>query len=96
MLLYGECLGTDALAQIERAEKWLKSRPGDRALLLTLGRLCLHQELWGKAQSYLEASLSAQPSRSAHIALAQLFERIGKAAEANRHYRASADAQLIV
>src|SRR5487761_2706254 len=27
ILLYGECLGTDALAQTERAENWLKSRP---------------------------------------------------------------------
>jgi HemY protein len=94
ILLYGECLGADILAQIERAEKWLKSRPRERALLLTLGRLCLQQELWGKAQSYLEASLSEEPSRSAHVALAQLFDRIGKPADANRHYRASADAKL--
>jgi len=94
ILLYGECLGADVLGQIERAEKWLKSRPRDRALLLTLGRLCLQQELWGKAQSYLEASLSEEPSRSAHVALAQLFECIGKPEDANRHYRASADAKL--
>jgi HemY protein len=94
VLLYGECLGADVLAQIERAEKWLKSRPRDRALLLTLGRMCLAQELWGKAQSYLEASLSEEPSRSAHIALAQLFDRIDKPEEANRHYRASAAAKL--
>jgi HemY protein len=94
ILLYGECAGGDILAQIERAEKWLKSRPRERALLLTLGRLCLAQELWGKAQSYLEASLSEQASRSAHVALAQLFDRIGKPEEANRHYRASADAKL--
>ncbi|MFH1045161.1 MAG: heme biosynthesis HemY N-terminal domain-containing protein [Pseudomonadota bacterium] len=94
ILLYAECLGADVLAQIERAEKWLKSRPRDRALLLTLGRLCLAQELWGKAQSYLEASLSEEPSRSAHVALAQLFDRIGKPEDANRHYRASADAKL--
>ena len=94
ILLYGECLGADVLTQIERAEKWLKSRPRDRALLLTLGRLCLQQELWGKAQSYLEASLSDEPSRSAHVALAQLFDRIGKPEDANRHYRASADAKL--
>src|SRR5487761_1957330 len=94
ILLYGECLGTDVLAQIERAENWLKSRPHERALLLTLGRLCLAQELWGKAQSYLQASLSEQPSRSAHVALAQLFDRIGKPEDANRHYRASADAKL--
>ncbi len=94
ILLYGECAGSDILAQIERAEKWLKSRPRERALLLTLGRLCLAQELWGKAQSYLEASLSEQASRSAHVALAQLFDRIGRPEEANRHYRASADAKL--
>ena len=94
ILLYAECLGTDVLGQIERAEKWLKSRPRERALLLTLGRLCLQQDLWGKAQSYLEASLSEGPSRSAHIALAQLLDRIGKPEDANRHYRASADAGL--
>jgi HemY protein len=94
ILLYGECLGADVLAQIERAEKWLKARPRERALLLTLGCLCLQQELWGKAQHYLEASLSEEPSRSAHVALAQLFERIGKPVDANQHYRASADARL--
>ena len=94
VLLYADCLGADVLAQIERAEKWLKSRPRDRALLLTLGRLCLQQELWGKAQGYLEASLSEEPGRSAHVALAQLFDRIGKPEDANRHYRASADAKL--
>lgn len=94
ILLYGECRGADILTQIERAEKWLKSRPRDPALLLTLGRLCLAQELWGKARSYLEASLSEEPSRSAHVALAQLFDRIGKPEDASRHYRASADAKL--
>ena len=94
VLLYGECPGSDVLAQIERADKWLKLRPRDRALQLTLGRLCLQQELWGKAQSYLDASLSEGPSRSAHVALAQLYERIGKQDDANRHYRASADARL--
>ena len=52
------------------------------------------QELWGKAQGYLEASLSEEPGRSAHVALAQLFDRIGKPEDANRHYRASADAKL--
>jgi HemY protein len=58
----------------------------------TLQRLA--QELWGKAQSYLEASLSEEPSRSAHVALAQLFDRIGRPEDASRHYRASADAKL--
>lgn len=94
ILLYGDCLGADVLTQIERAEYWLKSRPRDRALLLTLGRLCIQRELWGKAQSYLEASLSEERSRSAHVALGRLFDLIGKPEDANRHYRASAGANL--
>jgi HemY protein len=87
--LYGECLGKDVLKQIERAENWLKRHPEDAALLETLGKLCTKQELWGKAQSYLEASLSIEPSVEAHLALAQLLEKIGRADEAGQHYRES-------
>lgn len=84
--LYGECLGGDAIRQIERAEAWLKSRPNDAALLLALGKLCAHCELWGKAQNYLEASLSVEPGHPAYLALAQLNEKIGKPELAKDQY----------
>jgi len=90
-LLYGECVDRDALERLERAEKWLAERPGETELLLTLGRLCVQRELWGKAQSYLEASLATRPTQAAHIELARLHERLGRPAEAGRHFRASAD-----
>lgn len=90
-LLYGECADKDALERLERAEEWLKDRPAEAELLLTLGRLCVQRELWGKAQSYLEASLATRPTQAAHIALAMLYERLGRPAEAGRHFRASAD-----
>jgi HemY protein len=90
-LLYGECVDPDAHERLERAEKWLRERPGETELLLTLGRLCVQRELWGKAQSYLEASLATRPTQEAHIALARLHERLGRPAEAGRHFRASAD-----
>jgi HemY protein len=51
--------------------------------------LCAHQELWGKAQSYVEASIAIEPSYTAHLALAQLQERLGNADGARRHYRES-------
>ena len=92
--LYGECRGGDDLARIEQCERWLVAHPRDPGLLLALGRLCAGRELWGKAQSYLDASLSAQPSRAAHVELARLLERIGRDADANRHYRAAADPKL--
>lgn len=87
--LYGECQGKEVLKQIERAENWLKKHPDDAALLQTLGKLCIKQELWGKAQSYLEASLSIEPSAECHLALAQLLEKIGRAEQAGKHYRES-------
>ena len=87
--LYGECQSKDVLKQIERADNWLKQHSGDAALLQTLGKLCAKQELWGKAQSYLEASLSIEPSVETHLALAQLLEKIGRVDEAGKHYRES-------
>jgi len=95
--LYADCAGLDAVRQIERAEYWLKANPRDAVLLLVLGKLCTQQQLWGKAQSYLEASLSVEPTYSAHLALAQLQEGLGNPDAALRHYRGSlelASAQL--
>ncbi len=87
--LYGQCPGEDSLKQLEQAEGWLEAHPRDAALLRTLGRLCLARELWGKAQSYLEASLAVEPGAEAHLLLAQLLEKLERPAEACQHYRAS-------
>jgi HemY protein len=89
--LYGEAAGTNALPQIERAEKWLREHARDPALLLALGKLCMRQELWGKAQSYIEASLALEPTHDGHMTLAALMERIGKPQEAVLHFRRSAE-----
>ncbi|HVS26267.1 MAG TPA: heme biosynthesis HemY N-terminal domain-containing protein [Burkholderiales bacterium] len=90
---YSECLGQDAetLKQIQRAESWLISHRRDACLLLTLGKLCVHQALWGKAQSYLEASISVEPTPTAHRELAKLYEKTGRNEAASVHYRKSLD-----
>lgn len=85
--LYSECAGQDLVQQIERAEKWLPAHPDDAVLLLTLGKLCARQGLWGKAESYLEASLSVDAGHSAHLALAELMEQRGHHQRAAEHYR---------
>jgi tetratricopeptide (TPR) repeat protein len=89
--LYGDSAGTDALPQIERAEKWLRGHARDPALLLALGKLCMRQGLWGKAQSYIEASLALEPTHDGHMTLAALMEKIGKPQEAEQHFRRSAE-----
>ena len=84
---------SEARARIERAERWLLERNRDAQLLATLGRLCAQAELWGKARSFLEASLSFEESRAARVELARLAERLGQADEAQRHFRKAAELQ---
>ena len=81
----------EARARIERAEGWLPERARDAQLLATLGRLCAQAELWGKARSFLEASVSFEETRPAHLELARLAERAGQASEAQQHYRRAAE-----
>jgi len=85
--LYGEVRSSSSTRQIEQAEKWLHAQPRDAQLLLTLAQLCSVQELWGKAQSYLEASLAIAPSAEGHIRMAELKTQSGQPAEACRHYQ---------
>lgn len=92
--LYAECEAGDNVRRIERAEEWLKAHPGDAGLLLTLGRLCGEEELWGKAQSYLEASIAVEPTHTAHLAAARLQEKLGNADTARRHNREALDLTL--
>jgi HemY protein len=90
--LYGSLKGGDPTSRIARADKWLLAHGDDPQLLLTLGRLCLAQRLWGKAQTYLEAALSLEDRREVRLELARLFEQTERPEVAMRHYRAAAEA----
>jgi HemY protein len=89
--LYAECSAEDARRRIERAERWLVAHPSDAALLLTLGRLCARQRLWGKARSYFEASLSVEETFGATLALARLLEETDEAEAARACLRRSVE-----
>lgn len=89
VVLYARCKLTDTVAQIERAEKWLRQHNQEASLLLVLGLLCQRQQLWGKAQTYLEASVAVENTHSAHLALGELLGRLGKSDEANAHFSAA-------
>lgn len=84
---YGNIEGPDPAHQLTHAEAWLKSHPNDPALLLTLAKLCLRNQLWGKAKSYLETCLSVSPSPAAYWLLGQLSEKLGDNPKAWECYR---------
>src|SRR5437763_14368385 len=81
----------EARLRIERAERWLAAHSRDPELLAALGRLCAQAELWGKARSFLEASLPFEDARAVHLELARLAERLADTGEAQRHFRRAAE-----
>lgn len=89
LLIYAQCLAPDATRQLEIAERWLVTHNQDATLLYSLGRLCERQQLWGKAQTYLEASLALDNHWRAHVALGELLAKLGRHDEANAHLAAA-------
>ena len=79
LILYSELNDTELdtsaeKKQLDVVEKWLKKHPNDAYLLLALGKMCLSRSLWGKARSYLEASLAINPMPENYLKLARLLE----------------------
>ncbi len=87
---YARCEGGAPRASLERAEAWLRRHPRSAPLLRCLGRICLREQLWGKARSYLEEGqrLGADPDGS--LALAELAEALGEVEGAAHHHREAA------
>jgi HemY protein len=85
--LFGLIEATDTTKQLKKAENWLKNRGEDPDLLLAAARLCLRNELWGKARSYLESVISLRPTPEAYRELGALLARLGEADAAADAYR---------
>ena len=76
--------------RLERATVWLERHPQDAALLRCLGQLCLREQLWGKARTYLLESLRLRVHPATSLALARLAEQTDQSGEAAVHFREAA------
>ena len=85
--LYGLVEATDTTKQLKKAENWLKNRGEDPDLLLAAARLCLRNELWGKARSYLETVISLRPTPETYREYGALLTQLGEADAAAEAYR---------
>ena len=84
--IYGLIEASDKDRQLATAETWLKGHENNPVLLLSLGRLCKRNKLWGKARSYLNASLGIKPHSDTYKELGQLLEQLNEASEAVECY----------
>jgi HemY protein len=87
ILAYGQVQGGDLQKQLLVAESWLKERPANAALLLTLGRLCLRNQLWGKARDYFENSLRLEKQGQTYAELARLLANLGEHELSTEYYQ---------
>ena len=85
--LFGLVEATDVTKQLKRAEGWLKQHSDDPDLLLTAARLCIRNELWGKARSYLETVISLRPTPEAYREYGGLLNQLGDAKAAAGAFR---------
>jgi len=85
---FGEVTASNPLKQLQRAEAWLKQHGEDAALLMTAAKLCMANELWGKARSYLESSIAIEPEPASYALYGELLDKLGEADAAARAYQA--------
>lgn len=90
--LYGRLDAPNPSTQLAAAEGWLKERPEDPQLLVACGRLCLKNELWGKARSYLETSLAIRPMPEVWRLYGDLLSRLGEGGAASEAFRKGLEA----
>ncbi|EGL54155.1 uncharacterized enzyme of heme biosynthesis [Methylophaga aminisulfidivorans MP] len=70
--IYGVLTQGDLLARLATAEKWLKANPDNACLLLTVGRLAKANQLWTKAEEYLQQSIRLDAKGETYQVLAEV------------------------
>ena len=93
---YGKLKVQDTSAQLSTAEKWLQDYGSSDVLLLALGRICLRLKLWGKSQSYLEASIGIKSTPESCLELAELLSsnQMNEKEKACRYFQQGLKASL--
>lgn len=85
--LYGRVEVANAKAQLKTATVWLKQQDPDAALLAALGRICVRNQLWGKAKDYFRESLNMVPAADVYLELGLLLEQLGEPESSAEVYR---------
>ena len=90
--VYGELETGRPAAHLGHVEAWLTRRGEDPVLLLVAARLCMQNQLWGKARSYLETSLGIRPDVVGYRLFGQLLDKMGEADAAAEAFRLGLEA----
>lgn len=87
--LYGRLQVKEVHAQIRTVESWLKLKPQDATLLLTMGRLMERNQQWELAREYFQRSLNQKQQLETAAELARLMTRLGDHKRSAEYYQQS-------
>lgn len=93
LVLYTRLDAIDTTQRLRVAEGWLqqyKDDEGSAMITAVLGRLCMAEGLWGKAEAYLKEANARSPSPFTRLALAEMYDQLGRGDEASGLYRSIA------
>lgn len=85
--IYGTLPIGEVNKQLVVAGAWLKLYGPKPELLLTLGRLCMRAQLWGRAKDYFTKCLAFGPNTEAALEYGRLLEQLDDPKEALKKYR---------
>jgi len=85
--LYGLVKSSQLEKQLIFAESLSKDHDNHPLLLLTLGRLCMYNDLWGKARAYLEASVGNKELPETYKELGLLMEYLNEPKLAAEYFK---------
>lgn len=84
---YGLVKSSQLEKQLVFAESLSKDHDNHPVLLLTLGRLCMYNDLWGKARAYLEASIGNKELPETYKELGLLMEYLNEPKLAAEYFK---------
>ena len=85
--LYGLVKSSQLEKQLLFAESLSRDHDNNPFLLLTLGRLCMYNDLWGKARAYLEASVGNRELTETYKELGLLMEYLNEPKLAAEYFK---------
>lgn len=84
---YANLSHMDAGKQLTQVEEWLRKRGESPKLLQVAARLCMRNQLWGKARSYIESSLALEATAKSYQLHGELLQHLGDVQEASEAFK---------
>lgn len=90
MALYAQAHSDNPEQHFKQALHFLKHHPNNPKLLMSLGKIAIHNKAWEKAKEFLQQTIELEPSAEAYIQLGLTYQQLGDNTQAFNAYQQGA------